>query len=216
MTLKIQRDGVSVWDYVHKGNYEAALEHFQLSAARTNPRSLADAHFMCQAFCYWFLGCPNEAVAILRHAVIAPYTSSGNGARPIALLLYAGERLRDKGVCREAMALLRKHARRAHHGAASSLVPYLLGAIEEQEFRKHILTTPLGDRDQCVCEFIVGLHSLREGNRERFAAQMRAGANAPEESSLLQAEYYLAQWEVENSFPERVRPHRWWEPPKSR
>lgn len=196
--------GETPWDCVQRGDYAAALERFQLKTARTNPRLLGDTQFMNQAFCYWSLGYPEEAVAVLRQAMITPYQAPLAGSEPRGLLLYAGERLHAAGIRREAVALLRKHARRAH---PTLLVKYLLEMVDEKEFMDNMVSMRR-DRGQCMADFFIGLRGLREGNRDVFKERMiRCAENA---AASGQAEYHLAKWEVGNGFPERVQSRGWW------
>lgn len=209
LTLGKHYDMTTAWELVERGDYAGALGRFQHYTAHRNPRLLGDSDFMYHAFCFWRLGYPMEAVAILRYALVAPYQAAGAGAEPIGLLLYAGERLHDAGVRREAIAALRKHARHTHHAGVGAIVPFLLGTIGEEEFGERILSTVLGERNQCMFDFYTGVRALREGDHDTFAERMRRTV-AASEFARKQPEYYLAQWEIETSFPERVRSHRWW------
>src|SRR4051812_28428254 len=182
----------TAWDLVERRDYAGALEQFQLITARRNPRLLGDSHFMQQAFCFWCLGYPMEAVAVLRHALITSYQAPGAGAEPIGLLLYAAERLHDAQIRREALAALRKHARRAHHGGPSAPAPYLLGLIDEAEFRERMLRTVSDERDRCMYEFFIGVRALSQANRDTFANRMRRAADVPGRAHM-RPEHHLAQ-----------------------
>jgi tetratricopeptide (TPR) repeat protein len=186
--------------YLKLKNFVAALNDFRSATAQGNPRYWSESDFGSQAVCYWWLDQPYEAIAILRHAVIAPYSVFAGALAP-ALLLYAAERFHDAGVRREALVLLRKHAR---HKYPSPITLLLLESIDEAEYDRQMPASRGGvmrAREQCQWDFYAALWALRRGDREYFVERMTRCAENP--IAIIEEECYLAQWEVDRQFAER-------------
>jgi hypothetical protein len=193
--------------YLNLREHVAALRDFRRILSIENPRTWAESYFIMQAVCYWWLDGPYEAIAIMRHAVIAPYTHFGGALAP-ALLVYMAERLNDAGIRREAIALLRKHGR---HRYPSPVTLLLLGTIDDGQYYEAMPssnTQLIQARHRCQWDFYSGVRALREGNLDLFTERMTQCGNNP--YGLAEDERYFALWEIDRHFaahPFRGRIH---------
>jgi lipoprotein NlpI len=189
--------------YLDMADYATALEDFKLVTTVQEPRLLADAYYICQGICHWCLDQPSQAVGVWRQGLTAPYTDAAGGVVIPALLLYAAERLDNTELRREALGLLRKHARRKLREWPGAIVPFLLGKISASELEKTVKVAAndiLISRWQCQADFYIALRALREGDRATFQSRMiRCSENS---YGYLEHEHYLARWETERGFPD--------------
>ena len=189
--------------YLEAGNYESALADFRLVAANENPDFIADAYFIYQGVCHWYLNQPSEVLPIWEKGLAAPYTDAAGGVELPALLLYGAERLHDLDYRKLALRLLRKHARRKLQGWPGPIVPFLLGKTDVEVLQQNAQATPsdiLRSRWQCQADFYIALHALREGDRDLFRVYMKRCAENP--YGYHETEYYLAHWELAHNFPD--------------
>lgn len=189
--------------YLLTGQPARALEDFQLSLSENDPRYWSSGQFARQGVCYWYLDQPDQAVEAWREAGTAPYTDIAGGVESPIFLLYAGERLESQEIRREAVALLRRHARRKLGTWPGQAVPYLLGKTNLEDLEKALAaatTVPkLRERYQCQFDFYVALHSFGSGDIEQFRDRMvHCASNS---RGMLEEEYYIARWEVNRDFP---------------
>jgi lipoprotein NlpI len=189
--------------YLDIGDYASALEDFKLVSVIQEPRLLADAYYISQGICYWFLDQPSQAVEAWRQGLTTPYTDAAGGVVIPALLLYAGERLDDSAFRTEALRLLHKHARRKLQEWPGAIVPFLLGKIGIAELEKRVqmaINENLLERWQCQADFYIAVRALREGDWATFQSKMTRCSESP--YGYLEHEHYLARWEVERGFPD--------------
>jgi lipoprotein NlpI len=186
-------------------NYDEALNDFRLVTSLKKSTHMADNDYIYQGVCYWYLNRPSEAVDAWRQSMTAPYTDAAGGVETPALLLYAAERLHDEQLQKEALQLLRKHARRKLGAWPGMIVPFLLGKIDAialSQSVKAARNTTLEGRWQCQADFYVALQALRLDDWEGFRMGMKQCAESS--YGLLEQEYYLARWETKRGFPDRA------------
>lgn len=185
--------------------YSKALEDFSLSLALDSPNFRSSAVLNFQAVCFWGLDRPTEAIQALREAYDAPYTDSGGGVIPAALLLYVAERLNDDDLRSQSMRLLRAKARRKAMNWPSAVAPFILGRLTDADLHACIDRLDnliLIDRERAQADFYSALKFLRSGDRKRFAEKITGCATNPR--GILKEEFYFARWEVDRGFPEQV------------
>lgn len=191
--------------YLALQDYTAALEAFtRVIAVKPHDRR-SDSEYLYQGICFWYLNHPSRTVEIWRQSLAAPYTDAAGGVQASAILLYAAERLQDTPLRKEALRLLRKHARRKLQGWPGPIVPFLLeqhnaAELDWQVSVSTVRNQTLLDRWQCQADFYIALRALREGDRGLFTGRMIRCAQSP--YGLLEPEYYLALWEVQRQFPD--------------
>jgi hypothetical protein len=215
--------------YLLLGDPSAALADFTFVMTLEEPKYWADAYFIYQGVCYWYMGEPIQAVEVWRHSLTAPYTDAAGGVTPPALLLYAAERLHDPQLQKEALNLLKKHwsgfQRRQKHmqmgveskeetflhpgllGWPGAIVPYLLGLVDTAQLENAVKMAKqpvLEGRWQSQADFYIALRALREGDWVGFKEGMsRSAGNS---YGPFEHEHYLARWEAGHSFPEPAFP----------
>jgi tetratricopeptide (TPR) repeat protein len=190
--------------YLEMGDYFSAIEDFNQMIAFTPPKFMADLYYLFPGICYWYLGQPDETVNLWYKSLTTPFTDAAGGVVPPGLLLYAAERLDDTELRKEAIRLLRKHARRKLTEWPGAIVPFLLGKIDETEVEKQLQLAevePLRSRWQCQADFFIALRALREGSVMKFETYMRRCAENTHGFS--EPEHYLARWEVAQDFPKQ-------------
>ena len=207
------------------GDIQGALADFRQAALMQRPGYSVDSDSIFQGVCHWHLGQPVAAVECWRAALEARMTDWAGGARCFALLLYAGLRLHDAVLAKEALGLLRarwrKHRRRERaierrgyptryqmlhrelHAWPGPLVLFLLGHIDVDAFQRQagdIDSEIVRIRQRCQADFSVALRALMEGDQRLFREAMTGCSSSP--YGLLEHEFYLARWEVQHGFPE--------------
>lgn len=215
--------------YLLMGNYTAAFGDFSQAATLSGPKSRIDSHSIMQGICFWYLNQPAEAIAMWREALTANYTDAAGGVIPPAILLYAGERLNDDRLKREALNIFKKkwrnHQKRVirrqapgykpthddfvHPGLFAwpgAILPFLLEEISTEQLFAAAAKSFGGktDRGLAQADFHFALRALREGNRPAFREGMTRCTQR--QDALLEDEYFLAKWEVEQNFPEPAFP----------
>ncbi len=187
--------------YLDRGNYIKALEDFILMTSIQDPNRVADAEYIYQGICYWYLDRPAQAVQAWRQSLTAPYTDAAGGVGAAALLLYRAERLKDTALRKEALNVLGNHARRNVREWPGPIAPFLLRRIDVTELEQRASAVPnfAGCR-QCQADFYIALQAFREGDRPLFATRMNRCAK--NQYGRLECEHYLARWEVQRQFPD--------------
>jgi tetratricopeptide (TPR) repeat protein len=185
------------------GEYASALDDFLRAEAECEPRYRDALLYIARGVCWWWLGQPAQAVEAWTLALDAPYQDAAGGVIPPALLLYAAERLDAGELRREAVRLLRKHARRRLGDWPGAIVPFLLGKIEAAQLEHAAsVSTALIPRHRCQADFYIGLGALRTGDRAGFSQRMQRAVSW--DGMPRKDEHYLAKWEVAHAFPEKV------------
>ncbi|HEX3654801.1 MAG TPA: hypothetical protein VHV55_03295 [Pirellulales bacterium] len=209
--------------YLLVKNYEAGLADFQHSIRSGDPRHRSGFEYTYAGIAFWCTNRTNEAVSMWRAGLSAPYTDAAGGVEIPALLLYAGCRLKDQALRKEAMQLLKKlwskHLRRqkkkqdrsgpthndlVHPGLVAwpgAIVPFLLGEIDQAQLRllvEHAGNEILKQRWQCAADFYVGLRAACEGDLPGFRDNMKSCAER--QRCELEHESYLARWEVDAGY----------------
>jgi tetratricopeptide (TPR) repeat protein len=207
-------------------NYAAALHDFQLSI-ESDPRYRGTTEYCHAGVSSWCLNEPDQAVSIWRAGIGAPYTDAAGGVGLPSLLLYAGCRLGNSALEKEAIGLLKKHWRNhlrrqkrrqersrptradfVHPGLVAwpgATVPFLLGEIDQTQLQQcvdHAGNATLQERWQCAADFYVGLAAVRKGDVQTFQASTQRCAAS--QKGELEHEYYLARWELDQGFPHRA------------
>jgi len=183
------------------GDYASALQDFTQALVESGSLSRNDSDSIYQSICFWHLRQPTRTVDCLRQSLTASYTDAAGGVEAPALLLYVAERLHDSAVRQEALALLRRHARRKLQSWPGPIVPFLLGKIDAVSLEREAHAVPeLRTRWLCQAHFFVGLRALQAGDQVNFVARMTRCATDP--GAHLEHEYYFARWEVVQNFPE--------------
>jgi lipoprotein NlpI len=188
--------------YLEMADYASALEDFKRVVDIQEPTLMADVYYIFQGVCYWYLNQPSQAVEVWKQGITAPYTDAAGGVTPPALLLYAAQRLHDAELNKEALRLLRKHARRKLREWPGAIVPFLLGKIGVEELETKVklaVKEILIARWQCQADFYIALRALREGDWAAFQSRMTRCAENP--YGYHEHEHYLALWEAERGFP---------------
>ncbi len=207
------------------GRPAEALSCFRDVIEKTEAKLRSDGDFIDVGTCHWYLRQPQQAIAVWRESLAAPYTDAAGGVVPPALLLYAAVRLADTVLEAEAVRLLRghlkKHQRRVGRGQAKTahqahenfvhpglyawpgaLVPFLLGEIGNDEV-EHAAANARSDvlraRWKCQAHFVAGVRALREADWTVFRDRMESSALCPH--GALEHEFCLANWEVASGFP---------------
>lgn len=166
-------------------------------------RGESDSGYMGLGVCQWCLAQLDEAVNTWMQGLDAVYTDAAGGVRVRGLLLYAAIRTNHQALKKETLQLIQRHARRNHTIWPGPIVPYLLGKLSEDNFRVALEQAGqdpiLSERFNCQAAFYRGVRGLLEGTNEVFQDQMRRCAKSW--YGYLEAEYYLARWEVASNFP---------------
>ncbi|MFO0881752.1 MAG: tetratricopeptide repeat protein [Gemmataceae bacterium] len=208
--------------YLLLGNFDAAQNDFRqiIDEEPTRPSAAA---FCFVGIAQWHLNQPQEAITTWRAGLNARYSDAAGGVEIPVLLLYAGWRMGHPAVEAEALSLLQtlwgQHCRRhkrVNRGTNTStddfvhpglltwpgpLAPLYLGEIDSSMVQKVVdQTSPptLQERYQCAVNFHLGLVAGRQGDRDAFQRGMRRCAAS--RRGLLEAEFYLARWEVDRGF----------------
>jgi hypothetical protein len=185
--------------YLLMHDYGLAFRAISDAVNMTTPRFRADSDYLDLGTCRWCTGQYSAAIDLFRQALNAPYRDAAGGVSAPSLLLYAAERIDSSVLRKEAVTLLRKHARRKLRGWPGPVVPFLLGKLDSAGLDRLAQSSPpLAFRQQCQADFYVALRALREGDTATFATRMTRAAS--DKSAYLETEYYLARWEVENGF----------------
>lgn len=157
------------------------------------------------AICQWCLHLPEEAIATWRQGLDALYADAARVEMP-GMLLYAGVRLHDAALIREARRLLRKRMRiKQIANWPGAMAPYVLGKISADEFEQmaRVGSDALLERHLCQYHFYRAVIAYEQGDIPAFERFMRAGARRSH--GILEDQYYLANWEVAEGFPELTR-----------
>ncbi len=115
--------------YLDVGDYHSALQDFKSAQSLGNPLLQSIDDYLAQGLCYWYLNQPVLTVELWRQSLTAPYTDAAGGVQPLALLLYAAERLEDDTLRKEAIGPLRKHARRKLGAWPGAIPPSCCGEL---------------------------------------------------------------------------------------
>ena len=213
--------------YLLSKNYSAALEDHQNIIDHTEAKFLASSHYLRLGICYWYLDDPDQAVVSFQQSLSTPYTDASGGVQAPAILLYVAERLHDDKIRHESLQILKKYwrnhqrrqkrrekrgGRRTYHdfvyqglfGWPGPIVPLLLKKIDKEYFLdildRSAKNSTLKSRHECQAQFYLATLALLDGNFEGFRKAMKSCAKS--KHGVLEEEYYLALWEVENNFPE--------------
>ena len=187
--------------YLCLRDYEAAARDYT-ALIQIDPQSTGG--YSGLAVCRWCQRQPWRAIALWREGLRAIYTDAAGVSIP-GRLFYAGIRLHDATVTREAKDLLRKRMRRkAISNWPGAIAPYLLNKLPagdfEQAARALVSSDVLLQRHLCQYHFYRGARGLSDADQPSFEQHMRACAASG--YGFLEHEYYLATWEVEQGFPD--------------
>lgn len=205
--------------YLAANRPRQALADLEEVVARTEKRFASDSNFAFLGICHWYLARPDFAIAQWQAGLNAPYVDAAGGVLLPTILYYAGIRLGDGKLEKEAQRLLRAHwqkfVRRIKRrkdptqrtsrnfadpdlsGWPGAVVPFLLGQGDSAWLlhqARNANSETLSLRHECQAQFAIAVDALRSGNHDLFAASMAACAHNPKGS--LQAEQYIARWEV--------------------
>jgi hypothetical protein len=124
----------------------------------------------------------------------------------LGMLLYADVRLGNVALIRETMSLLRKrvHSKRIVNWPGV-MAPYALGRISDEAFElaAHDSGNALLERRLCQRHFYRAVIAYERGDTTTFERFMRTSARSG--YGFLEDEYYLANWEVAEGFPDVAR-----------
>ena len=201
-----------------------ALTDMEEVVTRTYKRFASNSDYAFLGICHWYLAQPDSAIAQWRAGLSAPYVDAAGGILLPILLFYAGVRLGEGQLEKEAQRLLRAHWRKfvrrikRRQDAAlimprnfadpelwnwpGPIVPFLLGQEDStwllHQARKTDAET-LALRHECQAHFAIAVNALQNGNRDLFVASMESCARNPK--GLLEEEHYIARWEMREGFP---------------
>jgi hypothetical protein len=206
-----------------------ALTDLEEVTSRTDDRFAADSDYAYLGICHWYLAHPDAAVEQWRAGLTAPYADAAGGVLLPTLLFYAGIRLGDQKLHKEAHRLLRAHWQRfvrrvkRRKDAAlitprnfadaelwnwpGAIIPFLLGQEDPAWLLNQARKTTveiLAMRQECQAQFAIAVQALQNGDRALFVSSMDACARNPEGS--IESEYYLARWEMLEGYPETPFP----------
>lgn len=210
--------------YLAANRPSQALSDIEEVVTRTDKRLASESDYAFLGICYWYLAQPDFAIAQWQAGHGAPYVDAAGGILSPTLLFYAGVRLGDSRLEMEARQVLRAHwqkfvrrVRRREDAALitpqnfadpelwnwpGAIVPFLLGHEDSawllHQARKTNVET-LALRRECQAQFAIAVDALRSGNRQLFVTSMEACAHNPK--GLLEAEYFLACWEMHKGYP---------------
>lgn len=201
-----------------------ALTDLEEVTARTDERFASDSNFAFWGICYWYLGDPDSAITQWRAGLDAPYVDAAGGILLPILLFYAGVRLGEGELEKEAQRLFRAHwqkfVRRVRRRQGKELrtpqnfadpelsswpgaiVPFLLEKEDSSWLLHQARKTDsesLTLRRECQAQFAIAVHALRSGNRGLFVSSMETCARNSKGS--LEAEHYIARWEMLEDYP---------------
>ncbi len=210
--------------FLLSGNFISALNDFDTVITLEKKGSQSQSDFLYIGICYWYLHQPHKSVQIWQESMSMPYTDAAGGVEPIGLLYYASARTHDRSLMENVYNQLKiiwkndddssslaentttRHDRFSHaniHLWPGPIIPYLLGFINPQEFMNSIMTTKneiLIARRKCQANFYIGIKAYFENEHRTFQESMRQCNE--NKLGLLEHEFYLGRWEVENKFPE--------------
>jgi tetratricopeptide (TPR) repeat protein len=161
-----------------------------------------DGDFLKLGAALWQLGEVHQAVHAWQAGVDAPYTDAAGGVECPGVLLYAGERLGDDSLRAESLRLLRHVARRKPRGWPGPVAEFLLGEMSPDVLDHHARDDnpePLAVRQQAQADFYVAVRALRTNDWTTFEKRLRSCASNPR--AILEPEYHLAVWEVQQGIP---------------
>ena len=210
--------------YLAANKPRQALTDQEEVVTRTDKRLFSDSDYACLGICHWYLAQPDAAIAQWRAGLSAPYVDAAGGILLPTLLFYAGVRLGESRLEKDAQRLLRAHWRKfvrrvkRRQDAAlitpqnfadpalgnwpGAIVPFLLGQEDSawllDQARKTDAET-LARRHECQAHFAIAVDALRSDNRDLFATSMTACACNPK--GYLETEHYLARWEMQEDYP---------------
>lgn len=212
--------------YLGANRPSQALTDMEEVVTRTDKRLASNSDYASLGICHWYLAQPDLAIAQWRAGLAAPYVDAAGGILLPTILLYAGVRLGEGRLEKEAQRLLRAHwqkfVRRVKRRKDATLitpqtfadpelwnwpgaiVPFLLGQVDSawllQQARKTNVET-LVLRHECQAHFAIAVDAWRSGNRELFVTSMEACGRNPK--GLVEQEHYLARWEMREGYPRR-------------
>jgi hypothetical protein len=205
-----------------------AIKLIERSIIETDVKLLASTPYLYLSVCYWILADYQKFMASLEKSFITPYTDTAGGVVPSAMLLYAGLRLNDQETIKVAKNRL-SHLWKLHFQMQNRILlkaeyseedfvhpgllawpgmitPYLLGKSDEKDVFKDIekkYQEPLKSRYTCQFNFYQGIVGLMKNNDQQFKNGMLKCADS--NNGLLVHEYFLARWERDNNFPEKLK-----------
>lgn len=185
--------------YLCARDYEGAARDY---AALIQRDAMSEEGYSGLAVCRWCQRRPKEAIELWRAGLGAVYTDAAGVSIP-GRLFYAGARLHDASVIREAKEHLRKRMRRKTvSNWPGAIAPYVLNKVSAADFEQaaRVLVTSdvLLQRHLCQYHFYRGARGFSDADQPSFERHMRACAASG--YGFLEHEYYLATWEVEQGF----------------
>jgi len=201
-----------------------ALMDLEEVIARTERRLASQGDHAFLGICHWYLARPDSAIAQWRAGLSAPYADAAGGILLPTLLLYAGVRLGEGELEKEAQRMFRAHWQkfvrrvRCRQGKElrtpqnfadpelsswpGAIVPFLLEKEDSSWLLHQARKTDsesLTLRRECQAQFAIAVHAMRSGNRGLFVSNMEACARNSKGS--LEAEHYIARWEMLKDYP---------------
>lgn len=182
--------------YMDGNQFELAIEQLQKTVALSGQLFASSSEWELIGVCRWWLNKSDDAVKAWQKASTTAYTDAAGGIIPIALAIYGAFRSGDIKTQEKNLKKLSRFRIKSQNWP-NSIKSILLTRDDELSYQK-VLSEPksemLRSRWKCQADFYFGLRHLLLNNPQDAQRYFERSAN--NRFGLLEAERYLAKWEV--------------------